>query len=41
MKFRSLLLSSILVAGLSLSATAFAQDDKQKTQTPSSQTQPA
>jgi beta-barrel assembly-enhancing protease len=41
MKFRSLLLSSILVAGVSLSASAFAQDDKQKTQTPSSQTQPA
>jgi predicted Zn-dependent protease len=40
MKFRSLLLSSILVAGTCLSA-AFAQDDKQKTQTPSSQTQPA
>ena len=41
MKFRSLLLSSILVAGTCLSAAAFAQDDKQKTQTPSSQTQPA
>jgi beta-barrel assembly-enhancing protease len=40
MKFRSLLLSSILVAGTCLPA-AFAQDDKQKTQTPSSQTQPA
>jgi predicted Zn-dependent protease len=40
MKFRTLLLSSILVAGTCLSA-AFAQDDKQKTQTPSSQTQPA
>jgi predicted Zn-dependent protease len=41
MKFRSLLLSSILVAGICLPAAAFAQDDKQKTQTPSSQTQPA
>ena len=41
MKFRSLLLSSILVAGISLSASAFGQDDKQKTPTPSSQTQPA
>ncbi len=40
MKFR-LMLSSILVAGLSLSASAFGQDDKQKTPTPSSQTQPA
>ena len=40
MKFR-LILSSILVAGLSLSASAFGQDDKQKTPTPSSQTQPA
>jgi predicted Zn-dependent protease len=41
MKFRSLFLSMVLVAGVSLSAAAFAQDDKQKTQTPSSQTQPA
>ncbi|MBZ5508195.1 MAG: M48 family metalloprotease [Acidobacteriia bacterium] len=46
MKFRSIFLSIVLVAGVSLSATAFAQDDKhqddkQKTQTPSSQTQPA
>jgi hypothetical protein len=46
MKFRSLLLSMVLIAAVSLSATAFAQDDKhqddkQKTQTPSSQTQPA
>src|ERR1700686_3271979 len=46
MKFRSLLLSSILVVGVSLSAAAFVQDDKhqddkQKPQTPSSQTQPA
>jgi predicted Zn-dependent protease len=40
MKFRSILLSSILVAGISLSASAFGQDDKQKPQTPSSQTQP-
>lgn len=39
MRFRALLLSSILVAGVSLSASAFAQDDKQKSQTPSSQTQ--
>lgn len=38
MKFRSLLLSSILVAGICLPAAAFGQDDKQKTQTPSSQT---
>ncbi len=35
MRFRALLLSSILVAGVSLSASAFAQDDKQKPQTPS------
>jgi beta-barrel assembly-enhancing protease len=41
MKFRSILLSSILVAGISLSASAFGQDDKQKPQTPSTQTQPA
>ncbi|HSK43711.1 MAG TPA: M48 family metallopeptidase [Candidatus Binatia bacterium] len=41
MKFRSLLLALVLVAGLSLSTSAFAQDDKTKTQTPSSQTQPA
>jgi hypothetical protein len=41
MKFRSILLSSILVAGITLSASAFGQDDKQKPQTPSSQTQPA
>jgi beta-barrel assembly-enhancing protease len=41
MKFRSLLLSSTLVAGLSLSASAFGQDDTQKTPPPSSQTQPA
>ena len=40
MKFR-LMLSSILVAGLSLSASAFGQDDKQKTPAPTSQTQPA
>ncbi|HET9364705.1 MAG TPA: M48 family metalloprotease [Candidatus Angelobacter sp.] len=39
MKFKALLLSSFLVAGLSLSAAAFAQDDQQKAQTPSSQTQ--
>src|SRR5579864_5592939 len=41
MKFRSLLLALVLVAGISLSSTAFAQDDKTKTQTPSNQTQPA
>jgi predicted Zn-dependent protease len=41
MKFRSLFLSSILAAGVILSASAFAQDDKQKTQAPSNQTQPA
>ena len=40
MKFRSIFFSSI-VAGLILSASAFAQDDKQKPQTPSTQTQPA
>jgi beta-barrel assembly-enhancing protease len=41
MKFRSLLLSMMLVAGC-FSAAAFAQDDKQKTQTTtSSQSQPA
>lgn len=41
MKFRSLLLALVLVAGISLSSPAFAQDDKTKTQTPSNQTQPA
>src|SRR5260370_39986921 len=42
MKFRALLLSSILAAGASLSLPAFAQDDKQKPQTPApTQTQPA
>ncbi len=41
MKFRSLSLALVLVAGISLSSTAFAQDDKTKTQTPSNQTQPA
>src|SRR5262249_3135523 len=41
MKYRALLLSLILAAGVSLSLPAFGQDDKQK-QTPSqSQTQPA
>jgi len=41
MKFRSLSLALVLVAGISLSSQAFAQDDKTKTQTPSSQQQPA
>jgi predicted Zn-dependent protease len=41
MKFRSLSLALVLVAGISLYSTAFAQDDKTKTQTPSSQPQPA
>jgi hypothetical protein len=41
MKFRSLLFALVLVAGISLSSPAFAQDDKTKTQTPSNQTQPA
>jgi hypothetical protein len=37
MKLRSLLLALVLVAGVSLSSPALAQDDKTKTQTPSSQ----
>jgi len=41
MKFRSLMLALVLVAGVSLSSSAFAQDDKAKTQSPSSQQQPA
>jgi hypothetical protein len=41
MKFRSLLLSLTLVAGGCLSVSAFAQNDKQQSQTPSSSTQPA
>jgi hypothetical protein len=42
MKHKALLLSFLLVAGVSLSASAFAQDDKQKTQTPTTtQTQSA
>jgi len=42
MKFRSLSLALVLVTGISLFSTAFAQDDKTKTQTPSqTQTQPA
>jgi beta-barrel assembly-enhancing protease len=41
MKYKALLLSFLLVAGVSLSASAFAQDDKQKTQTPATQTQSA
>jgi len=40
MKFRSLLLSLVLVLGIGL-CSSFAQDNKQQTQTPSSQTQPA
>jgi len=39
MKIRALLLSSILVAGISLSAAAFGQDDKSNSQTPNTQTQ--
>lgn len=41
MKFKALLLSSFLVAGLSLSAPAFAQDDQQEARTPSQTQQPA
>jgi beta-barrel assembly-enhancing protease len=41
MKFRSLLIALVLVVGMSLSSTAFAQNDKNTTQTPSSQAQPA
>jgi len=41
MKFRFLSLALVLVAGISLSSQALAQDDKTKTQTPSSQQQPA
>ena len=41
MKFRSLFLALVLVAGLSLSSSAFAQDDKTKTQIPNSQQQTA
>jgi beta-barrel assembly-enhancing protease len=41
MKFRSLSIALVLVAGMSLSSTAFAQNDKNTTQTPSSQAQPA
>ena len=41
MKFRSISLALVLVAGISLSSTAFAQDDKTKPQTTSSQPQPA
>jgi predicted Zn-dependent protease len=41
MKYKALLLSFLLVAGVSLSASAFAQDDQQKTQTPATQTQSA
>jgi hypothetical protein len=41
MKFRSLMLALVLVAGVSLSSSAFAQDDKAKTQPSSSQQQPA
>jgi hypothetical protein len=38
MKFRAFLLSSLLAAGVTLSASAFAQDDPQKSQTSNSQT---
>jgi hypothetical protein len=41
MKFRSLMFALVLVAGVSLSSSAFAQDDKAKTQPSSSQQQPA
>jgi hypothetical protein len=42
MKFRSLLLMSILAAGASLTVSAFGQEDKGKTQTPDqTQAQPA
>ena len=40
MKFRSLSLALVLVAGISLSSPAFAQDDKTKTQTPSQRSLP-
>jgi hypothetical protein len=40
MKFRSLLLSLVLVLGIGL-CSSFAQDNKQQTQTPGNQTQPA
>jgi predicted Zn-dependent protease len=39
MKIKALLLSFILVAGVGLSGSAFAQGDRQKSQTPNSQTQ--
>jgi beta-barrel assembly-enhancing protease len=41
MKFRSLMFALVLVAGVSLSSSGFAQDDKAKTQPSSSQQQPA
>ena len=41
MKFRSLLLSLTLIACGCISVSAFAQNDKQQSQTPSSTTQPA
>jgi predicted Zn-dependent protease len=41
MKYKALLLSFLLVAGVSLSVSAFAQNDQQKTQTPATQTQSA
>jgi len=41
MKFRSQMFALVLVAGVSLSSSAFAQDDKAKTQPSSSQQQPA
>jgi len=41
MKFRSLMFALVLVAGVSLPSSAFAQDDKAKTQPSSSPQQPA
>ncbi len=41
MKFRLSMLSAILVAGVIFSTASFGQDDKQKSQTPASQSQPA
>src|SRR5215467_10812700 len=41
MKLKALLLAFFLVAGVSLSTSANAQNDQQKSQTPTTQTQPA